>query len=955
VTKIFRKMPIRYQLMLWFSLVVALSATAAGWVINSLVENIVEKSIIKELSSSTAAIQTMVETALDVSVRNRLRGIAEKNVDILQGLQKDVLSGKISIDQAKLLAQKILLSQPVGETGYIFVMTGKGIISVHPNKKMKDRDMSGHWLGRAQTAEKVGYIEYDWKNPDESSARSKALYMDYFEPWDWIVSVSSYRDEFTFLFDIEDLRPGIRSFQFGETGYAFVIDSKGQFVVHPQDSDELSSPVRSVMDSNMVKTMLAMKNGKLTIDWKEPKGNRVRKKLLFFHYIPELKWIVASSAYLDEIHKPLYKLRKIIVVTIACILFLVLPIGFYLGRSITEPLTRLARDMNSASSGNLDVRAQEDAHGEVRHLARHFNSYMVRLQKVRGKLREQVGERIRAEDQLKLFAKVFENALEGISITDLEGKIIAVNKAFSDITGFSEKEVLGKNPRILKSNRHDRDFYRKMWQSIAEKGHWVGEIWNRRKSGEAFPEILSISAIHNRKGEASQYVAVFHDISEMKSQEARIKHQAYHDALTGLPNRSLAQDRLTMAIAHAKRLRGRVGVFFLDLDNFKHVNDSLGHAVGDIMLQSVGERLKYLVREQDTVARLGGDEFLLIVVDIQAEQEMIELANRVIQGFTEPVFADTHELYITPSIGIALYPEDGSDAGTLIKNADVAMYQSKDRGKNKYHMFTSELSERAAYRMKLEGEFRQALSKEEFTVYFQPKVNPAKNLVAGVEALVRWQKPDGSIVSPGNFIPLAEETGLIIPLGKYVLEESCRALKRLNNIGHPPLSVAVNLSPQQFKQADIVETVLNVLEEYRLPASFLELEITETIMMTDLKDSVKKLNTLKDKGISVAIDDFGTGYSSLYYLKTFPISTLKIDQSFIQDIADNLSDAQIVETIILMAKNLGLGVVAEGVETKEQLDILRKFNCELIQGYYYARPMPLDELIQYLKGMGKKV
>ena len=942
------KLPIRYQLMWWFSFAIGFIILTAGLVIESLIENNIKKTITGELTSSTIAIQKMIETALDVAVCNHLRGIAEKNVAILNSLQQDVLSGKMTLNNAQQFAKKILLSQPIGETGYIYVLSGKGRVAVHPHTKMQGRDMANHWLAKTQMAQREGYLEYDWKNPGEDKDHPKALYMAYFEPWDWIVSVSSYRDEFQFLFNINDVRPGVQSFRFGKTGYPFILDSNGQFLIHPVFSGNVTDKDVPATGRHVFEKMLAEKNGQLTYLWKEPDSNKLREKLVSFHYIPELKWIVAASANLDEINAPVYTLRKIMVATLFFTLLLILPISFYLGSLITNPLTRLAGKMNAANDGNFDIRAEEDAHGEIGDLARYFNSYMASLQLTHTKLHEEIKERAQAEIQIKLFAKVYENTLEGISITDEKGQIIAINSAFSTITGYSEEEVLGQNPRVLKSDRHDKEFYSRMWKRITTKGQWVGEIWNRRKNGEAYPEILSISSIRDDEGEITHFVAVFHDISEMKLQQEQIKHQAYHDALTGLPNRLLARDRLTMAIANAKRNRCRLAVFFLDLDNFKNVNDSLGHATGDLLLQKVAKRLQHLLREEDTVARLGGDEFLILVTNIQSNTEITALSNRLLAGFRKPIIAENHELFVTISIGIAFYPEDGTDEGTLIKNADVAMYQSKSRGKNKHHFFTSELSEHAARRFQLETELRQALDRNEFTLHFQPQVEPKNNQVTGVEALVRWIKQDGTLVSPIDFIPLAEETGLIIPIGKFVLKESCKAIMTLHEKGYSQMSIAVNLSPLQFRQNDIVECVLNTLKNAGVSPSHLELEITESTMMTDLEDSVIKLNILRKNGISIAIDDFGTGYSSLYYLKTFPISTLKIDRSFIKDITSDNNNAQIVETIVLMAKNLELDVVAEGVETKEQLEMMNSYGCDMVQGYYYSRPLPLDQLLEFL-------
>ncbi len=934
--------------MWWFSALFALALVIAGWVIYSLVRETVEENVRTKLTTSTEAIETMVRSTIDVSIRTHLQTIAANDLNILNGLEKQVTCGEMTETAAKALGEKIFSSQKIGKTGYTYVLTGKGILAIHPNKDLKNKDISHLSISRIQQAKKEGYLEYEWKNPGEIEERPKALYMVYFKPWDWIISVSCYRDEFNSLINIKDFKAGVESFSSGAKGYAYILSGKGEIILHP-GADANVHDVQNQRDQSLFSQMLHLKNGQLTYWVQEPGDTHPREKIIIFKQIPELNWIVASAAYLDEIHKPLIRLREIILSTIIVTLVLILPLSLYLGGAITRPITRLTSRMSAAANGDHSVRAEEKALGEIGILARHFNNYMARLKISNEELESEINERIHVEQQLKLFAKVFENALEGISITDANGNIVAVNRSFTNITGYEASEVINKNPRLLKSERHGTAFYQDMWESILKKGNWVGEIWNRRSDGEAYPEILSISSICDTNGKVTHYVAVFHDITDMKLKEEQITHQAYHDALTGLPNRFLARDRLAMSMTNAKRKETQVAVFYMDLDNFKHVNDSLGHPVGDVLLQQVSQRLLTLVREEDTVARLGGDEFQIIGVDITSLDEVIEMADRLLQGFSSPFIIDAHELFATLSIGIAMYPQDGKTADILIKNADVAMYQAKLLGKNNYYLFTSELSEKALFRLKLEGELRQALQHREFIVHYQPKVMPETGMVTGVEALVRWQKPDGTLISPDDFIPLAEETGLITKLGDLVINDACEAVQVLNNIGRGDIKMSVNLSPFQFEQANLVKNILSIVRANEIPVSQLELEITETIMMTNLKDSVAKLHLLVDAGMSISIDDFGTGYSSLYYLKAFPIDTLKIDRSFIRDVTIDPNGAQIVETIILMAHNLGISVVAEGVETREQLELLRTFGCDLIQGYYYSPPLSLEKLVGYLK------
>ncbi|MEE4240611.1 MAG: EAL domain-containing protein [Desulfopila sp.] len=937
---------IKYQLMLWFSLLFGVVLASAGWVIYSLVHGVIEKNVINQLSASTKSIQTTITTAVDVSIRNHLRAIAEKNHDILNELHRKTISKELTVEEARKQGEEILLSQTIGETGYIYALRGDGILAVHPIPGMKNRDISEEWLAARQLAEQEGYLEYDWRNEGESEKRPKSLYMKYFEAWDWIISASSYRNEFLSFFKIEDFKNGMASFRFGTGGFASIISAQGKIIYHPLLSERNTGT--EIDYAPLLPKMLQLKNGHLVQEDNDTTSGLSRERLLSFLYMPDFEWFVVSSVPLAEVYAPLKKLRNIIFLTIFCTILLIVPLSLSLGASITRPLTRLIGLMSKSPNDEHPVISADGASGEVGFLAGQYNKFIHSLQQSTRALQGEISERIHAEQQLKLFAKVFEHALEGISITDAEGNIVAVNQAFTEITGFTEDEVIGQNPRILKSDRHDHEYYRNMWKNLTQNGHWSGEIWNRRKNGEAYPEILSISSIRNDQNEVSHYVAVFHDITEMKTKEEQIKHQAYHDALTGLPNRYLAKDRLTVSLANARRKETSVAVLFMDLDNFKRINDSLGHAAGDLLLQDVASRLQKLVREGDTVARLGGDEFQIIAVGLTSEDQVVDLAGRIIQGFVEPFTIESHELFATISIGAAIFPQDGRDAETLTKSADTAMYQAKQRGKNTFALFTRDLSEQAQRRLQLEAEFRQALQKKEFTVFYQPKIEPLSGLTTSVEALVRWHKNDGSLVSPADFIPLAEETGLIIPLGDFVLDSAREAAQLLGSIGFGTIKIAINLSPHQFKQADMVDNILAIVERNNISVSQLELEITETTMVTDIEDSVAKLNRLVNAGFSISIDDFGTGYSSLYYLKALPIDNLKIDRSFITDITTDRDDAEIVETILLMAKNLGLNVVAEGVETEEQLEILKKFGCRAIQGYYYSPPLPLESLIQYL-------
>ena len=550
---------------------------------------------------------------------------------------------------------------------------------------------------------------------------------------------------------------------------------------------------------------------------------------------------------------------------------------------------------------------------------------------------------------MRMATAVLHHQEEGFFLTDPKGLIQYVNPAFTRITGYQPEEVIGHNPKVLQSGWHCSDFYKNMWQSITTEGHWEGEVWNKRKDGEIFPQYLHIRTIRNETGEIDQYCALFSDISKHKQNQERIHHQTYHDALTGLPNRLLFMDRLSLSIQTAQRLDMRIAVMFIDLDRFKLINDTLGHQQGDELLKEVAKRLYAIVGEQDMVSRMGGDEFTVILQDIEQIQDAAKVAEQILQSFADtPFHLLGQEYFLSPSIGISIYPEDGTEIEELMKNADTAMYRAKEHSNN-YQLYTSTMNAQAQLRLALENDMRKALEREEFVVYYQPKVHIASGRVIGMEALVRWQHPTRGLVPPIEFIPLAEETGLIEPLGEWVLRSACEQTQEWMKSGFAPLRLSVNLSARQFQQHNLPAVVDGILKETRLPAQYLELEITESITMHDVNQAIATMHDLKQLGVHISIDDFGTGYSSLNYLRMFPIQTLKIDKSFVHDISDDPDDAAIAASIIAMAHSLKLNVIAEGVETEQQLDFLRERNCDEMQGYLFSGPVPASDFEKLLK------
>ena len=570
-----------------------------------------------------------------------------------------------------------------------------------------------------------------------------------------------------------------------------------------------------------------------------------------------------------------------------------------------------------------------------------------------GALRD-ISERKQAEQQMRFAVSVFENNLEGIFIADKHHNIVDANPAFCTTTGYSREEIIGQPQSILRSKRHDEEFYKGIADAIETGGRWRGEIWSRRKSGETYPELLEISAIKGEDGEITHYVGISLDITERKLAEEQIHRLAYFDTLTGLPNRLLLMDRLEMLINQSIREEKQLGVLCLDIDHFKEVNDSLGHAGGDALLQSVAHRLNGCVREGDTVARLGGDEFVVIIANLGRSEigEVAKIAALVAEkirtALSNPFHFENSEVLITPSIGISLYPSDADNPEDMIKGADAALHHAKSQGRNNYQFYAEQMNKLTLERLSLQNDLRKALERNELEVHYQPQVDIGSGFVTGMEALMRWRHPVQGWISPVKFIPLAEETGLILSLGEWLMKTVCAQMKvwQMAGLLDETQRISINVSPRQFRQGDFSKMIEKILEETALSANRLELEMTEGMLMHNTESTLAMLNQLKHLGVKLSLDDFGTGYSSLSYLKRFPLDVLKIDQSFVRDITDDPNDAAIVAAIIAMARSLKLKVIAEGVETSDQFSHLKDQGCHGFQGYYFSEPLPGEGMTQ---------
>jgi len=659
--------------------------------------------------------------------------------------------------------------------------------------------------------------------------------------------------------------------------------------------------------------------------------NYLGKNCLFCHEVPAntILGAVSMEVSLDKASETTrsFGIRALIAGAALCFP-LALFIWFFISRMVTRPIAKMTEGLSSIADGDIEqaqllpvLRADE-----VGAATDAFNRVM-------GKTSELL-------QQQRMSRIVFENSLEGITVTDANSRIQLVNKAFSDTTGYSADEVIGKTPAILKSGKQSPEFYADFWSALQRDGEWRGEIWNQRKNGSMYVEWLNVSAVHNRRGEIEHYVAIFSDITERKQREEKITFQAFHDALTGLPNRLLFKDRLEQALALAKRYKVRTpAVMFLDLDKFKQVNDTLGHDIGDLLLKEVANRLKKCVRSVDTVARLAGDEFTVLLPEITEEADARAVAEKILAAMREPIPLGVEDRVVSTSIGIALYPKDGRDPDALMKSADAAMYHVKSTGRAGSCFFSDELQGTPSRRAELETRLKDAFINREFVLHYQPIIDLQSGDIHGKEALIRWQTADGQLMLPEEFIGLAEEVGLMGKLGEWVLETAC-IQARLWQLESQSITVAVNLSASEFNRPELPEVVRSILRRAGLSPNLLELEVAESLVMQDAETSKRMFRELADIGVMLSIGNFGTGYTNLTALHQMPIHAVKVDRSLIRQYLGKTQDQSLLTAVFGVASALGLRAVAEGVESLEQLSLLQGFECNRAQGYLFALPLP---------------
>ncbi|MBV1788722.1 cache domain-containing protein [Marinobacterium sp. D7] len=822
--------------------------------------------------------------------------------------------------------------------GYYFIDDQEGrcvLLPTAPHLEggslIDNRDDTGHYIMRGlidavDNPERSGFSRYRWYAPgNREEMREKIAYVKLFEPLGWIIGAGDYVYRFE-----DDLKQSalqrLAQLRFGDSGYFSVLSEEGGVLSSPAYPQAEGKHYRELPQPYADVGSLLLKNATVEgqfveYEWHRPGSDQLEPKVSLVQRIPEYGWVLVAGVYNSNLVEAIDAQREntrkfmrsnLLSMIPAFVLLALVGLLFALGLS--------------------------------RWLIRLFSLYQSDIETQKMALRDSAAE-------LSVAAKVFETAAEGMMVIDSNNRILAINTAFTRITGYSLYELKGREPSILFNRDGASANGSSDYPDLTSEGYWEGEVWNRRHNGELYPAWLSITAVHDEQGGLANRILTLIDITERKQSEERLRHLAEYDPLTELPNRRLLSDRAGQALASCARQHTALGVMFIDLDRFKNINDSLGHEAGDALLTLIAGRLQGAVRESDTVSRVGGDEFVVLLPDCGQAEDLAQLAQRFIDLIKQPLSLAGRNLTVTSSIGIAVFPEDGRDFMHLSRNADAALYHAKDCGRDNYQFYTADMNARAKRRLGMENALRQALSRGEMEVFYQPQWALESATLTGFEALVRWNSADYGFVGPDQFIPLAEETGLIVPIGNWVLEQACRQAQEWNEAFGLSLNMAVNLSAKQFTD-EIIDTVKQSLARTELEPGYLVLELTESILMQDPAEAALRLAQMRDLGIRIALDDFGTGYASLAYLKDFPLDKLKIDKVFTDGVPGKNHDEAIVRAIIDLAGYLGLRTVAEGIENEAQGRFMKEAGCDIGQGYLYSRPIPAHKVETELLCLG---
>jgi len=738
----------------------------------------------------------------------------------------------------------------------------------------------------------------------------------------------------------------IEKLRYGDDNYFWITDLQSKFVMHPFRKDLEGRDLSTIEDRKGKKLFAEMTRvtqdhggGFVSYWWEKPGKTDPQPKISYVKIFIPWNWTIGSGVYVDDIEAIYHRHVFIVGSALLATLLIILLFDRLIARSISRPLAENTNNMRLLAKGNLSIKVPESlANNEIGDLQRATAYFQAKLI-----------ARKKDEETLSKLSAAVEQSPTSIIITNQKGIIEYVNPKFEEISGYRSDEVIGKNPRILSSGTTSHSQYKQLWKTITSGNTWHGEFHNIRKDGSFFWEQAAISPIYSKAGELTHFIAIKEDINARKEVEHRLFQQANYDRLTGLPNRELAKDRLSQATKRARRNDSTIALIFIDLDNLKIINDTMGHAAGDALLIEMASRLNNCIREEDTVAHIGGDEFLVILTDIKNSLSAEAISLKIIDSASRPLLVNGNEIIITTSVGIAIFPDNADSSEDLLKNAGAAMYEAKEAGGNTFRFFIEEMSIEALRRLNTESQLRHALRHHEFTLAYQPIIDIQTGNIIKAEALIRWNNPTLGQISPDRFLPIAEDTGLIIPIGDWVLREACQQMSTWNQQFKLDMTIAVNTAYPQFRTGEFTESISRTLRDSGLPAELLEIEITERAIMHESKPIDNTMREIRALGVKLAIDDYGTGYSSITYLKRFPFTNLKIDKSFVQAALESPADARLVTAIAQLAHNLDLSITAEGVETEEQLTYLANEGCEQAQGYLISRPLPPEQFQEFLE------
>lgn len=917
--------PLHIQLTIAYAVVVSVIVVAGGLVYGLMTAASIRAYAQEEALESAETLGITLADAILLENQGALRARGEASAATIATLRAELAQTGEDEAAARRRAFRFLEAQRIGEAGYFFVVDSTGDVLYHPFETIAEQDQSETPIVRRIVEQERGFVRYYWQNPGEPTPQDKHGYITYFGPWDWYIVATDYAAGFLERLPPTTLQSLLNGYRQESIYAAFVVRSDGTVVGASPEWGEISGLVDEELPEGRG-LGLAERVSDL------PGGD-----LVAFAPLQGFDAEVGIVFRMERLDNLLSRYVYIVAFSLVIAVLVIWVSSRIAGQYIAKPIRSLSQRL-TRRLGDEHRDAQSAEPDDLRELILQQLRALVRLD-------YETKGRHAAEREAIVAESVFRHTTEGIIVTDADGVIIRVNPALEAITGYRAPELVGRNPRLLKSARHNRDFYRAMWETLESTGVWVGEIWNRRKDGEEYPQLLSIRAVRSEQGDVDSYVAVCHDISERKESEERLHHLATHDSLTGLPNRTYLNDLLQQTLRHAQRYESITAVLFLDLDNFKDVNDSYGHETGDQLLKWIARRLEFQLRSEDIVVRFGGDEFVIVLPQIDDSEYASVVARRILAAAREPYLIEHQKIRPSVSIGIAIYPEAGRDAADLLRDADAAMYAAKRQGRNTYRFHNPGMNENAHRRLAMQGSIASAIDGGELSVVFQPILALASNRVAGAEALVRWTR-DGRLINPGEFLPFLENSSMLTRLDLWVLDQVCLEINSLESAEFGTFFVSVNAGAYNLIQDDFVHRVTETVARNGVDPARIAIEVTESAAIRNFDRARATLRDLQAAGFRLYLDDFGEGHSSIRYLREFGVDSVKLDRAYLQNVERSESARSLVSGFTQLAHGMRLEAVIEGVETPGQLEFIRQAGCDYAQGFLVGRPSGLIDALR---------